>query len=142
VPFSITIQGLDPLLAALNNYEAYRDEEYEHASIDALNYLKSPLREYPPEREGQRYRRTFHLQGGWDEAEPTFTPRWDGFDARLENPTTYGPYVQGGPDETPHQAWMHLDRWNTDEAIMRDNEMEIRQFYEGATERLTKRLGG
>ena len=142
MPFDIQLSGAPALLALLDQYPAIRDEEYEQAARDALEFLRSPLREYPPARSGSTYVRTMTLQGGWENAVPTFAPRGDGFDARLENPTVYGPYVQGGADDDPHQAAVHQGYWNTDDAIVDDNRAEIEQFFSDANERIVKRLGG
>ena len=142
MPFSIELRGVDTFLAALADYGAIRDDEYEQAARDAMEFLRSPLREYAPERAGSRYIRTMTLQGGWDDAQMQFAATLEGFTARLENPTPYGPYVQGGADDDPHQAAIFNGFWNTDDQIVSDNEGEITQYFEQANERIVKRLGG
>ena len=140
MPFEIVLQGVDLLLRQMADYENLRDQEYRQASAEGLRYLRSPLREYPPERPGQRYVRTGRLAEGWASAEPSYTPTPSGFSATMENPTSYGPYVQGGQDDDPHQAWMHAGHWTTDDEIVHDDEPQIIQYFNEATDRLAKRL--
>ena len=139
----VEIVGLDAFLRGLSNYTQIAQEEFEHASQAGMNYLRSPLREYAPERPNQRYVRTEHLQEGWDEAQMAWQD--DGgasFTATMGNPTLYGPYVQGDPDQTPHQAWMHVDRWKPTSDILNDNEAEVVAFFDEAVARIVQRLGG
>lgn len=138
----VELIGVDALLHALADYEQIRNEEYEQASREGMDFLRSPLREYGPERTTQRYVRTFHLQEAWDEAQMEFHPTPEGFTATMPNPTPYGPYAQGDPDQTPHQAKIHADRWKPTKTILDVNEQEVVGFFDQATERIVKRLGG
>jgi hypothetical protein len=138
----VELIGADALLHALADYEQIRNEEYEAASQEGMNLIRSPLREYAPERAQQRYVRTFHLQGEWDDAQMHFQAAPGGFTATMENGTPYGPYVQGDPSETPHQAAAFVNRWKPTSDILADNEGAIVAFFDQATERIVKRLGG
>jgi hypothetical protein len=90
----IELIGVDAFLHALADYAHIRDEEYEQASQEAMDFIRSPLREYAPERAAQTYVRTYILQEGWDGAQLTYVARPDGFTATMGNPTSYGPYVR------------------------------------------------
>lgn len=138
----IELIGVDALLHNLADYEQIRNEEYEQAGQEGMDFLRSPLREYAPERARQTYVRTFNLQGGWDDAVMTFQATAGEFTATLENPTSYGPFVQGDPADFPHQAAAFVDRWRPTSDILTDNEGTIVGYFDAATERIVDRLGG
>lgn len=62
--------------------------------------------QYPPERPGQRYRRTETLKRAWRRDEGMFFD--GGFVVTVSNATPYAPFVQGD-----NQAWMHKGRWES-----------------------------
>lgn len=138
----VEIKGLSELLHALEDYPKIFAEEMRDASELALDDLKSPLEEYPPEREGQTYVRTFQLQERWHAAQIDFQQTPEGFTATATNDTPYGPYVQGDPNQNPHQAWMHEDRWNTTQATLDDNESLVVGRFDEALDKVAARLGG
>lgn len=81
---------------------------------DILDDMAKDAATYPPERPGQRYRRTNKLHDGWLDAEPQFSLQGETLLATLINPTAYGPFVMGADD----QAAAFTDRWRTTDAIM------------------------
>src|SRR5689334_18870068 len=102
--FDVSIPALPTLLKALADYPLIFQEEMEAASHEAIDYIKSPLREYGPESPTQTYVRSYTLQAGTDDAQLQYQDTGDGFSAKIENPVAYGPYVQGDPDDDPHQT--------------------------------------
>lgn len=138
----VELIGASALLHNLADYEQIRNEEYERASQEGMDFLRSPLREYAPERPQQRYVRKYILQEGWDGAVMDFAPSQDGFTATMQNPTSYGPFVQGDPDGYPHQVAAFVDRWKPTSDILKDNETEVVGYFDAATERIVDRLGG
>lgn len=142
MPF-VEIQGMAELLHALDGWEALRDEAMAEAAQAAYAELKSALREYGPESPVQTYVRTFRLQAGWDESEMHYESQGSaGFEARATNPTSYGPYVQGGPNDTPHQARAFEDRWATDQQHLDDNTTEILAQFDHALQQILNRMTG
>lgn len=137
----VELMGVDALLRELSGYQTTRDDEMEAASRKALDLLRSPLREYPPEREGQTYIRTFDLQGGWESASISYASNQAEWSATASNPIAYGPFVQGDPDQNPHQAGMHVGRWNTTQATVDDNQHELVAEFEAALQKIADRLG-
>lgn len=137
----VELIGVDALMRQLADYPDIAAEEYEAAAQEGMDFLRSSLREYGPETPIQTYVRTYVLQGGWDDAQMTFVARSDGFDATMGNPTMYGPYVQGDPDMEPHQALAFVDRWKPTSTILTDNEADVVDRFDAATERICVRLG-
>lgn len=68
----------------------------------SLVQMDIELRRYPPERPGQKYKRTGNLGAGW-----RITRGKQGV-MSLTNPTPYAPLVQG-----LRQATVHKGRWTT-----------------------------
>jgi len=65
------------------------------------------MRNYPPERSGQTYRRTYKLRDAWK-----ITKLVSGY--TVTNNVKYGRYVVGTPTGAiggGGQAWMHVGRW-------------------------------
>ena len=73
----------------------------------------------PPERPGQRYRRTGRLRAGW-KVEAKLTG--NGATLTASNTTDYAKWVQ----DKPNQAWMHQGRWDTSQDIMASEEEAIK----------------
>lgn len=138
----VDIVGLGEFLRALDDFPQIFNEEMKESSDQALGYLKSPLEEYPPERSGQTYVRTFLLREGWITSSIDYQVVSSGFIATATNSTPYGPYVQGDPSSYPHQAWMHQDRWSTTQAIVDDNELALIDRFSEGLDRVVVRLGG
>lgn len=101
--------------------------------------LKRALAAYPPERPGQRYRRTDDLMRGWMNAAPRYVVRGNGgIDARIENPVTYTDFVQGDA-----QTVVFSGRWTKAAVILTEFEQDITVAVErGCSQALQRaRLG-
>jgi hypothetical protein len=72
-------------------------------------------RRYPPERPGQRYVRTFKFRDSWRTERSTET-RWI-----IRNLQDYSEYVA----QQGEQAWMHIGRWWTVEAVVQEDLPEL-----------------
>ena len=79
---------------------------------------------YPPERAGQRYRRSEKLKGGWKRS----AARRSGGAVEVDvfNPTEYGPFVQG-----EDQAPVHQGRWKKLKTIGEERRGELRTKVQG-----------
>lgn len=119
------VTGWDALTRAFAAWPAEFAEATEAASHEALDDLLPALATYPPERPGQRYIRTGYLGDMWDSASPEFAPLGSGFEAKIENPTAYAPFVQ----DAAEQAWMHVGRWPTDATIAKAAEPDIERTF-------------
>ena len=116
IHWTMTVKGQDNVTNALRTAAATGQRRmanvtYQWAQgqvIPRLTY-HTP---YPPERPGQKYKRTMKLQRSW-----RATPVPDG--ARIENISGYASYVVGDHDGGG-QAWMHLGRWWKAEGIIRN----------------------
>jgi hypothetical protein len=135
--FEVTIDGMAPLLAALEQWPELARPELEKAASAALLSLIGPLADYPPAPGGSTYRRTGALGRLWTSAQPEFSAESSGFEASLTNATPYGPYVQG-----EWQAKQHQGRWQTAEQVVTAHEADIEAYFEAALTRVTERLGG
>lgn len=135
--FDIEIQGLAPLLQALEHYPDLVRPEMEQAAEAALLSLIPPLADYPAAPSSSTYRRTGTLGRTWTTARPEFAPLETGFEASIGNATPYGPFVQG--DE---QAKMHQGRWKTAQQIAEARRGEIEQYFEKALQRVAQKLEG
>ena len=130
MPYTITLDGADRLLAALDHEPQIAAPILRTATERALLRLVKPLATYPPAQ--GTYRRTGTLGRLWTSAQPEFTSNASGFEGSLGNTTPYGPFVQGSHDEEPHQAWMHKDTWKTVDDVAKANEGAIQGEYEAA----------
>lgn len=79
-----------------------------------LRDMAADAADYPPERAGQRYRRTDALHDGWIDTPPMVDLRGGTLLGTLVNPVPYGPWVMGADD----QARVHVGRWRTTDAMM------------------------
>jgi hypothetical protein len=89
------------------------------------------LRHYPPERPGQKYKRTFNLRRGWKTQ--IRAPR-TGFTMSTSNEVEYTHHVVGKPDLRlkaggKGQAWMHKGRWWIAGGVIRDQYKRMEQEY-------------
>jgi hypothetical protein len=124
MPFEIDKTSLDRFLGELEKLPL----DLEKASQDALSLVRPALQDYAPERPGQRYRRSYELRGGWGSAIPEFQAVGGlfEFEATLENPVEYASWVQ----EQGMQAQIHEGRWQADQVIVDQHEMEILATYD------------
>lgn len=63
---------------------------------------------YPPERQGQSYKRTFRFKRGWRITPARFVG--GSLQVRIENRTPYGPQVVGDSRGQGQSGW-HVGRW-------------------------------
>ncbi len=116
VHWTMTVKGQDNVTnvlktAAATGQRRVANVTYQWAQGQVIPRLmyRTP---YPPERPGQKYKRTYKLQRGW-RASPT--PEG----AKIENVSGYATFVVGDPDGGG-QAWMHKGRWWIAEGIIRN----------------------
>ena len=105
----ISITTTAPLVRqGLENLSAELPQVGRRRIYDAMNRITREMEGYPPERPGQRYRRTGLLGASWD-----VKPLNNGYtvtnDAKRKG-RSYGRYVVGDAYGTG-QAWMHKGRW-------------------------------
>lgn len=132
MPFSIAIPNLAPLLDALDRYPALAEPIIHRATDMALLNLAPSLAHYPPELPRQRYVRTKNLGDAWADARPQWQSIKSGFEGSLDNPMTYGPWVQ---DHTM-QARIHAGRWKTDQQIVEAHALETQAIYDAALQQI------
>jgi len=116
----------------------------------SLAVLHADMATYPPVRPGQRYIRgrgptnaagevlrltSQQLGKRWTER---ITEGGGTITGELGNNATYGPYVQ----DSELQAWMHRDRWVTNEQAAEDNAGEIQGFFTDAIDEFIASAGG
>lgn len=117
---NITITGLNETFTGLRQLDNLHLETSESVNRVA-QIIKAEMSNYPPERPGQRYKRTGNLGRSWD---VSFTARsMDGIEQSIFTELDYSPYVEKAPgDGEPDQAWMHVGRWQTDAQVAADSE--------------------
>ncbi len=123
----IVITGIDELVQRLGRAQA--NDVLRRPMVASLALLHGQLAAYPAPPVGSSYRRTGTLGRSWT---TTVTPSSDGITGEIGNNVRYAPYVQGGPQSDPDQAWMHQGRWQTDEQVMLANEARIRALFSDA----------
>lgn len=102
----------------------------------ALRLMASRASRYPQQPPESAYRRTKTLGRLWTQAMPQITIGGNVIDARLQNRTPYGPYVQD-PDA---QAWMHRGRWQTTDDVQEETRPEVEMLLQQAGLRMVKRI--
>lgn len=106
-----TVTGIDLVRRDIGKIQL---ANLQNTVADILDDMKKEAAQYPPELPNQRYRRTEELKFGWLDSEPLFDFQGDSFSGVIENPRSYGPFVQGQEE----QALIHQGRWRTVEALM------------------------
>ena len=104
--FELTITGQDAVTHSLREAAAVLPRQvvnttYDWAQLHVMRYLS--VRPYPPERPGQRYKRTGRLGRSWKVSTR-------GQLVVIENTAPYSGYVVGD-GAGQRQAWMHRGRW-------------------------------
>ena len=117
--FELTITGQDTVTHALREAAAVLPRQvvlttYDWAELHVMRYLS--VRPYPPERPGQRYKRTGRLGRSWKVSTR-------GQSVIIENTAPYSGYVVGD-GKGQGQAWMHKDRWYRARAVV-DEEAKV-----------------
>lgn len=138
MPLEVTIDGLKEVLEAFAEYPEIAGPELKEASEAALLGLVDPISTYPEKEEDDSYRRTRLLGNNWTAAIPEFDAPIDGgdFEARLINPTEYGPRVQ----DAEFQAWMHQGVWQTTQDVLEAGREDIEGRYADALERIVSAI--
>jgi hypothetical protein len=104
-------------------------------ATQSVENMRAQLMQYPTERQGSKYNRTFELQRGWQVAVATFdlNVNIDGNESSavpmgqnsttvaLSNPTSYGKWVQRRATQTT----IHRGRWNTVEDVSEQEAINI-----------------
>lgn len=90
---------------------------------EALELLYEQATTYPPERPGQRYRRTFKLRNSW-KREQVLSGSVLG--KVSSQGVAYSRYVM----DAERQAWMHQGRWKTVQDISAEQEEPVRRIYQ------------
>ena len=106
IRFDLTVRGDQAVRNELRAAAASMPRRVANATYDwGQSRVVSQLtvKGYPPKRPGQRYKRTYRLQGGW-QAKPT------GNGVMISNRQPYAGYVVGDA-KGQRQAWMHKGRW-------------------------------
>lgn len=108
VQITIQVKNAELVAKGLSNIRAEIPRISSKTIEDAAKRIVKEMRNYPPERAGQKYVRTYKLRDSWK-----ITSRANGF-AVTGNPINkgraYGRYVVG--DGTgAGQAFMHVGRW-------------------------------
>jgi len=106
--FRVTVQGVEHSTRFFRSVppavqDAVRKVYQEHGPWVLRTLLKG-RQFYPPERPGQRYRRTGELGDSWGQRQ------YGRYHVTFHNKTPYASYVVGD-SEGKGQAWMHRDRW-------------------------------
>lgn len=96
------------------------------------------MKEYPPERRGQRYIRTYRFQGGW-----TLTGTTNGYTIR--NAWDKAKYVVGNAYGL-EQAWMHVStdqgkRWNVFRDVQEDEINKLPEEISKEISMVARRVG-
>jgi hypothetical protein len=133
----IEVQGLGPLLGALDQFEEIAAPELRQAANAAFMRLIEPLATYPAARPGQAYVRTGTLGRRWSTAIPDFAPMASGFEASLTNNTPYAPEVQGDP-----QGRYFTGRWKPAAQVLKDNTAQIEAEFQAAGQRIAQKIEG
>lgn len=108
-----TITGLDEVIAKLNHLDASLKAQFRADAPDISAPFIQNAMIYPPERDNQRYVRTYNLQAGWRNSEATILDGGPGLTIRRENPVEYAEEVQSKDQQT----FFFADRWTPLETI-------------------------
>jgi hypothetical protein len=137
---TIEITGLTEAIAACQRAPEVIARELQPAVEASLLSLLPDLADYPSPPAGSTYRRTGTLGRTWTSARPIFSAMSSGFEATIGNSTPYAGFVQGAAEDTPHQAWMHKERWKTADSIVEKHKGEIEGRIQAAVDRTLQEL--
>ena len=118
--FELTITGQDTVTHALREAAAVLPRQvvnttYDWAELHVMRYLS--VRPYPPERPGQRYKRTGRLGRSWKVSTR-------GQSVVIENTAPYSGYVVGD-GAGQRQAWTHRGRWWLGRTVLMESAPEL-----------------
>ena len=119
IEFEMIVENVDRFEKTLEAFPRLGGHEIENQVKYAGQKLITALQLYPPQPASSRYQRTYQLRDGWimpSGFEANYAGGFD-FQFRIQNSVPYAGYVEGGKDDTPHQAWMHVGRWQTTDDV-------------------------
>ena len=130
--FELTITGQDTVTHALREAAAVLPRQvvnttYDWAQLHVMRHLS--IRPYPPERPGQRYRRTGNLKRSWEAGVR-------GNVVYIKNAMPYSGYVVGD-GAGQRQAWMHRGRWYVMHDMVEEKKPELKRMM---VQMLTRQL--
>lgn len=128
MPNDVTVRlaGVEQVYAKLGRLEG--NKVLRVPTEQGVLVLQRDMKVYPPPRPRQRYRRTGTLGRRWTKRVRSSS---DGVVGVVGNNTTYAPWVQS----SRFIAWMHKDRWQTDEQVMEQHRPRIVEFFHSAIRR-------
>ena len=132
----IQVEGLGPLLAALDAMPEIATPELERAGHEAALLVISDLADYPDPPPTSHYRRTGTLGREWTGARPEFRASSGAFEVKAANNTPYGPFVQDADEQAP----IHQQRWPTTAQALDQNEDAINARFAAAAERIADKV--
>jgi len=130
----IKVIGAKSLIKKLANTAIVDRELLSATEKSGLAVLKR-AQTYPRQRPGSTYRRTGTLGRKWSVA---VSRRGGIYTARLRNPTSYAPDVQGVLGQKP----VHKGRWPTDRAMLKEQSRKIVGFYGTARRNIMEAFNG
>ena len=133
--FEVEVQGLNPLLKALEHWPDIVQPILRDAASAALISLVPFLADYPAPPEHSTYERTGDLGRLWTIARPEFAPQSSGFEASIGNNRPGGEFVQG-----ERQAKVHQGRWPTVEQVVTTHQAEIEAYFEHALQEIVAKI--
>ena len=143
IDIRLQIDGVDDVMHRLSRALA---TETRMAPMQRLkDRLIKRLSTYPPPPPDSTYIRTGELGRGWaDEGvsvDAIGTNQFaDQVSVTMRNPVEYAPFVQGDPGlGDPHQAFMHVGRWETDQQAL---DAETGPFLRDLEDSIGSALGG
>lgn len=138
---NIELANLAPLLSSLNHYPEIAEPIMRDAVYAALLSLIPDLATYPSQQP-TTYRRTGTLGRLWGAAQPEYQPQGNGFQASIGNNTPYGPFVQGGPDDSPGQTQVMADKgWANVAEVVSAHQDSFDAFLEAALNKILLQMG-
>lgn len=123
--YHVTVVGAEELAGALTAFKA--GPLAMPAVIAWLEAMKIHMANYPPERSGQVYQRTYQLGDDWRNTPAQVGASARGLTGRIVSPTPYAQWVQrdarqGGPAQ--NRAY-HVGRWKSDVQQANDHADEL-----------------
>ena len=138
---NIELANLAPLLANLNRYPEIAEPIMRDATYAALLSMIPDLATYPSQS-STTYRRTGTLGRLWGAAQPEFNAQGNGFQARIGNATPYGPFVQGGSDDSPSQTQTMADKgWANVADVIEAHQGGFDAYLEAALNKVLLAIG-
>lgn len=139
---NIEAPHLAALLASVEHYPEIAEPIMRDAAYAALLALIPDLAHYPHQSPHTDYRRTGTLGRLWTAAQPEFKTQGTGFEAKIGNNTPYGPFVQGAPEDDPHQtaALAALD-WPNVADVLHAHQNDITAYLEAALNKILLQIG-